>query len=349
MNLITKAEDRVQSGLCRQLFILGLLLVNLMACDSGQKPLPEKAVHIGFSMDSLVVERWTHDLAEFQSYAQAQGARVSVRIGISQNEQQIKDIESLITSGVDALVIVPGDSKSLLPALNLAREKGIPVVAYDRLILEAPVDAFVSFDTLAVGRTMALAVTENLPEGNLMIVNGGSVDHNATFLRQGIGQVIMEENSPYNIPWEISPRNWDVKEILPQLEEIFDGGDFPEAIIAGNDYFATEIIRLLNRYQRGGEVLVVGQDADLVACQNLYRGLQLATVYKPIPFLAQKAADLAILLAQGKSLPKAEGLDNGLMTVPTFMIDPQLITQDNLLEFIEESGYHSLEDVIDPR
>jgi hypothetical protein len=74
MNLITKAEDRVQSGLCRQLFILGLLLVNLMACDSGQKPLPEKAVHIGFSMDSLVVERWTHDLAEFQSYAQAQGA-----------------------------------------------------------------------------------------------------------------------------------------------------------------------------------------------------------------------------------------------------------------------------------
>jgi D-xylose transport system substrate-binding protein len=186
-----------------------------------------------------------------------------------------------------------------------------------------------------------------------MIVNGGSVDHNATFLRQGIGQVIMEEEQPLQpIPfWEISPRNWDVEEILflSSGRNLLMVETFPEAIIAGNDYFATEIIRLLNRYQKGGEILVVGQDADLVACQNVYRGLQLATVYKPIPLLAQKAADLAILLAQGQPLPPGAGLDNGLVSVPSYLIDPQLITKANLEDFILSSGYHEYQDVVDPR
>ncbi|KHL06963.1 UNVERIFIED_CONTAM: sugar ABC transporter substrate-binding protein, partial [Mumia flava] len=140
---------------------------------------------IGFCIDDLRVERWSRDRDYFVAAAEKLGAKVSVQSADASEQRQISQIENLISRGVDVIVIVPFNSKALTNVVAEAKKAGIKVVSYDRLILDADVDAYISFDNEKVGELQAQGVFNVRPKGNYFLLGGAPTDNNAKMLRQG--------------------------------------------------------------------------------------------------------------------------------------------------------------------
>lgn len=140
-----------------------LLAVSMVAAGVFATPQAhaskEKPV-IGFSIDDLRVERWTRDRDYFKAAAEAKGATVSVQSADANEQKQIQQIENLISRKVDVIVIVPFNAKTLTTVVAEAQKAGIKVISYDRLILNADVDAYISFDNDKVGQMQAQGVVD---------------------------------------------------------------------------------------------------------------------------------------------------------------------------------------------
>ena len=171
----------------------------------------KEAPVIGFSIDDLRVERWTRDRDYFVQAATALGAKVSVQSANANEARQIAQLENLIAEGVDALVIVPFNSKVLSNVIAKARKSGIKVIAYDRLILGAPLDAYVSFDNVKVGEMQAQGVIDVVPKGNYYLLGGASADNNARLFREGQMNVLkpLADKGDIKIVGEQWTPEWD--------------------------------------------------------------------------------------------------------------------------------------------
>jgi D-xylose transport system substrate-binding protein len=209
------------------LFSCTFAILMFAACSDPEPPrdgTPGREVVIGFSLDSLVVERWQRDEREFVEMARSLGAEVEYRNALADPTRQIEDVLELIEMGVDALVIVPNDAEALAPAIQRARDQDIPVVSYDRLILGADISAYVSFDNVEVGRLMAEGMLKfNDNAGRFLIINGGSVDNNSRLLKRGIMEVLQPyiDRGSVEIVGEISPRDWYSSLIEEELERLY--------------------------------------------------------------------------------------------------------------------------------
>ena len=329
---------------------LGLLMAAtlvLIGCAGGESRADSDEMRIGFSVDSLVVERWIRDTDSFIEAGEELGAEVVYRNALEDSERQKDDLRSLVDEGIDALVVIPFDSRELSPAITDADSDGVPVVAYDRLILDSPIAAYISFDNVHVGRLLAEGVTSRLDEARIVIVNGGSRDNNSAMLRQGIADVIdpLIAAGSYQVVAELSPADWLPALFVEELEEIVESGVEFDALIAANDNFADAAIQILARHRRAGDVVVVGQDAELLATQRLVTGLQHRTIYKPVRVLAQAAAEIAVRLARGEELETELTIDNGYGEIPYFTIEPVAVEADNIDQTVIADGFHSAEDI----
>jgi len=166
------------SLVCGAMFA-SLTVLPSLAHASKDKP------EIGFCIDDLRVERWSRDRDYFVAAATKLGAKVSVQSADASEERQISQIENLISRGVDVIVIVPFNSKTLGNVVAEAKKAGIKVVSYDRLILDADVDAYISFDNEKVGEMQAQGVFNAQPKGNYFLLGGAPTDNNAKMLREG--------------------------------------------------------------------------------------------------------------------------------------------------------------------
>ena len=325
------------------------VLVFLTGCvDAPEPPVREDAeLRLGFSVDSLVVERWIRDTNAFIASGEDLGAEVLYRNALEDSDRQRQDLIGLNDEGMDALVVIPFDSEALAPTVRSISDGGVPVVAYDRLILNAPIAAYVSFDNVEVGRLLAYGVTSRLDSARVVIINGGARDFNSAMLREGVGEVLdpLIESGEYQIVAELSPLDWLPTLFTPQLEELVEGGTAIDAIIAANDSFADAAIEILARHRLAGEVIVVGQDADLLATQRLVTGIQHRTVYKPVENLARRAAEVAVALARGEEISYDRTIDNGFGEIPYIAIEPVAVERDNIDETVIADGFHMREDV----
>lgn len=327
-----------------------VLIILLTACSPGRSDSGDSAnrnIVIGFSLDSLVVERWQRDEQEFVEKARSLGAQVIYKNALADPARQIRDVEDLIAQGVDVLVIVPGDAKALGPVIEKARTQNIPVVSYDRLILDADISAYVSFDNVQVGRLMAEGMLKfNDYQGRFLIINGGAVDNNSLLLKRGIMEILGPyiQRGAVEIVGEINPPDWYSSYIEDELEAYIKNVPL-DGIIAANDLFADTAIEILSRYRMAGKVIVVGQDADLIAVQRLVEGIQHRTIYKPIDKLAKEAAEIAYHLAIGEHPRSNNMVNNGRKEVPAFIIQPIAVEKDNIDETVIADGFHRREDV----
>src|ERR1700754_9904 len=178
----------MKNGFVRSLCALGVVVVSAaltpQAHASKDKPV------IGFSIDDLRLERWSRDRDYFVAAAEKLGAKVSVQSADASEERQISQIENLISRGVDVIVIVPFNSKVLGNVVSEAKKAGIKVVSYDRLILNADIDAYISFDNEKVGEMQAQGVVNAAPKGNYFLLGGAATDNNAKILRDGQMKVL---------------------------------------------------------------------------------------------------------------------------------------------------------------
>jgi D-xylose transport system substrate-binding protein len=319
--------------------------------SSERRPSQTSGVVIGVSLDTLKEARWQRDRDAMQARAAADGAEILVQSANGDDARQIADVEALLTRQVNVLVIVPHDGLAMAKAVAMAHEAGIPVLSYDRMIRDADVDLYVSFDNVRVGRLQAEYVVDHLPtpgKGRILRIYGSKADNNAHLFKQGQDEVL----GPYiargdirvvHEDWADDWKPESAKKIVNAA--ISEHGAAFDAILASNDGTAGGAIQALSEEGLAGKVLVTGQDAELVACQRIVAGTQAMTIYKPIERLAQTAIDLAVRMAKGRPVVARQSVNNGSFEVPSVLADVVVTTKDNMLETVVRDGFLTRQDL----
>lgn len=321
------------------------------ASAKAEKPeATPRRVKIGFSIatDTFIIERWNKDVKIFSGAARDLGAEVIVQLSAGGSREQISQIDYLIGQHVDTLVIVAHDTKLMASAVKQAKEANIPVLSYDRLIIGAPIDAYISFDNHMVGEYLGQALLNRVPKGNYLVVNGSVSDNNSFEVNTGLYSVIQPaiDAGRIKILADVWLNEWSSDEALEKIGRILDSGSRVDAISCANDQIASAAYQLLAERRLAGKVALVGQDADLVACQRVVEGTQVMSVYKPIAKLAERAARIAVELARGEKIYPDSMVDNKSgKSIPAFIENPIAVYRENMNSTVIRDGFHSAEDV----
>lgn len=321
-----------------------------IACAGKAEKSPGgKKITIGFSMDTLKEERWQRDRDLFVARCEELGAKVLVQAANGDDALQNAQAENLLTQGVDVLLVAPHNAKTAAVIVDSAHRMGVPVIAYDRLIRDADVDLYVSFDAVRVGEMQAEYLVKRKPQGNYVLIGGAPTDNNALLFREGQMNVLkpLVDRGDIKVVSDQWAKDWQAVEALKIMENALTrSNNQVDAVVVSNDGTAGGAIQALAEQKLTGKVLVSGQDADLAACQRVAAGTQSMTVYKPIKKLAWKAAEVAVLLARKQPAPEAtRTVPNGRKDVPSILIAPIAVDRDNLMQTVIADGYHKLEDV----
>jgi D-xylose transport system substrate-binding protein len=335
---------------CILSILTGLVLSrNGGGAESGSKQRSRPL--IGLSMDTLKEERWQGDRDMFKQRAKDLGADVEVLAANSDDSQQIKDVEALITKKVDAMVIIPHDGAACAKAVELSRQAGIPVLAYDRLITNSDLDLYMTFDNVKVGelqgKFIAEAFAKTPGKKKLVRIYGSKTDNNAFLFKQGQDNIILPlvQKGQIEIVHEDWTQDWrpeNAKKIANAAitKAAAPPGTLPfDAILASNDGTAGGAIQALLEEGLAGKIIVTGQDADEAACQRIVAGTQTMTIYKPLRELASKAAEAAVRLAQRRPVIAKAELDNGKVKVPSIFLEVVSVTKDNLRDTVIKDGF----------
>ena len=339
--------------------ILALILVLSLLCLTGCGDISgeESSSHqdnsnndhitIGFSIDSYLIERWQRDTDVFVAKMKEldSSAEINLQNANGDIETQRQQIKYLIEKKVDVLIIVCIDSDSLSDVVSDAKNAGIPVISYDRLIKDADCDLYISFDNEMVGKLMGQALVDaGLPNKKVIMLSGPTEDNNVSLVEAGFKSV-MKENGVKIVDVYHTP-GWKAEEAATYISDHINELDDVDAIMCGNDNIATMVIRTLSEARLAGKIKIVGQDADLEACQRVVEGTQVMTVYKPVEKLAQAAAENAYALAtRGELASSTDAMSNGSYDIQYCYLSPIAVTADNMDETVIDSGFHGHDEV----
>lgn len=288
---------------------------------------------VGVSWSNFQEERWKTDEAAIKAELAKLGAKyVSADAGGSP-DKQLADVDGLIAKGATSLIILAMDKDAIVPALAKAKQKKIPVVAYDRLI-EQPGVFYITFDNKEVGREEARAVFKARPKGNYVMIKGSSTDPNADFLRAGAQDVLADaiKKGDIKIVGEEYTEGWKPEVAQKNMEQILTrNNNKVDAVVAANDGTAGGVVAALSARGIKG-VPVSGQDADHAALNRIALGTQTVSVFKDSRDLGREAAAAAVALAAGKKVEGATTWAEGekKVSMDAKFLKPIAITKDNL-------------------
>lgn len=337
--------------------ILGALVFNVIrdletprpiGSNNDRQVIPEKRkIKIGFSLGTLKEERWVKDRDILMAKAREMDAEIIVQNANNDDKDQLKQVKYLLEQGIDVLIIVPNDYYKSADAVDLAKRQGIPVISYDRLVLNVNMDLYITFDNVKVGQLMASSLLEKVKTGNLLIINGAKNDNNTTMIKEGYDKILKPyvSDGKINIVGEEWAANWLKEYAFSVVDRVVQKDTKIDAIIAGNDSLAEGAIEALSEHRLIDKVIVIGQDADLGACQRIVEGTQFMTIYKPIEKLAEVAVEMAIKLVEKKPLNTIKTIYNGKYNVPYYVLDPIAVKKDNIDSTIIRDGFHLKDDV----
>jgi D-xylose transport system substrate-binding protein len=317
--------------------------------SSTTKTNKDDNIQIGVSFDTFVVERWQRDRDIFVDKVKELGAEVNVQSANGSAKEQKEQIDYFIEQKMDVIVIVAIDSDVIQGSVKRALAQGIKVIAYDRLIPNANVDLYISFDNVKVGQLMAQSLIDNTKEGgNIIGIFGPTSDYNVTLVMEGFTDAI--QDSSLNLIYTTNAEGWLAEQAFTAVNDAIEfvtknGNITIDGVMCGNDNLATQAVLALSEHRLAGQVSLVGQDADLNACQRIVEGTQTMTVYKPVDILAKAAAEYAVLLGKGEELDITDTFNDGTYDIPYQKLDPIAVTVDNIDEVIIDGGFHLREDV----
>ncbi len=292
---------------------------------------------VGVSWSNFQEERWKTDEAAIKKALEAKGAKYISADAQSSAAKQLTDVESLISQGANALIILAQDSDAIGPAVEKAASEGIPVVGYDRLI-ENPAAFYITFDNKEVGRLQAQEVFKAKPEGNYVFIKGSSSDPNADFLFAGQMEVLkaaIDAGKIKNVG-EAYTDGWLPQNAQRNMEQFLTANNNKvDAVVASNDGTAGGAVAALDAQGLAGSVPVSGQDADKAALNRIALGTQTVSVWKDSRELGKRAAEIALDLAGGTALDKVAGVQTfeggpKKVKMQSIFLTPLAITKDNL-------------------
>lgn len=311
-----------------------------------KKPKFEK-IKIGLLLDTLH-ERWKRDRDLFVERAQFLGAEVLVEAAEGDKARQAQLADKLLGEGIKVLVIVPNDAEAAAAIVDKAKAQKVPVISYDRLVRNADLDLYVSFDNVKIGEMQAQYALSHAPSGNYLLIGGSPADNNAKQIREGQLAALKAAvaDGKIKIVGDGWAENWkaeDAKKLT--ADALKKTGGKLTAIIASNDQTAGGAIAALEEAKLSGKVLVTGQDAELEASRRLVGGTQAMTVYKPLAALARMAANNAVRLAKGDGVDAGSTVNNGKKDVPARLLDPIAVDKSNIDGLLINDGFHTRDEV----
>jgi D-xylose transport system substrate-binding protein len=262
--------------------------------------------------------------------------------------KQQQQAEAALTKGAKVMVLDPVDAASAGAIVARAQQSKVPVVSYDRLITDAPIDYYVQFDSRKVGKLQGESLAAKLksdgkPKGPIVMINGAPTDNNAKLFKSGATTVL--KSSGVTIGKQYDTPDWSPDKAQQEMEQAITalGQTGFNGVYAANDGTAGGAIAAM----KGAGIKpstrpTTGQDAELPAIQRILIGDQYMTVYKPIKPLADNAAEIAVKLAKGEDVPTnlvPDKENNGNKDVPTKTLDITAVTKDNVNDTVIKDGY----------
>ncbi len=306
---------------------------------------------IAVSWKTFQEERWKTDEAAIKEVVEAAGDKYISTDAQGSAQKQAADIEGLIAQNVDVILVVAFDSDAILPSIQKISEAGMKAIAYD-VQFEDPNALYITFDNIGVGRLMAKTMLEKgKTEGNFAFIKGDKGDPNATFLFQGITEVLKENMDAGKIKnvCETFTDGWKPDAAQKNMEQCLTANDNKvDAVISENDGMAGGVVAALEAQGLAGTVPVTGQDGDKAALNRVALGTQLVSVWKDSRVLGKMAGEAAVALAEGTAMDALPGVAKFAggkkgVEMNSILIPPNPITKDNLGDVIS-AGWISKEE-----
>ncbi|GAA1902023.1 sugar ABC transporter substrate-binding protein [Streptomyces sodiiphilus] len=329
----------------------------------GERAADAEGGTIGIAMPTRSSERWIADGENMVRLLEEAGYDTDLQYGQDRVENQVSQIENMISRGHDLLIIAAIDGASLTDALRRAADAGVPVVAYDRLIMGTEnVDYYATFDNTRVGELQAQYIVDALgledsdETRTIELFAGSPDDNNTRFFFEGAMSVLqphlddgrLEVRSGQTGLNQVTTRRWDGATAQKRMDDLLTAHYSTErldAVLSPYDGISIGILSALKSVGYGtGDTpfpVVTGQDAELASIKSIIAGEQTQTVYKDTRELARQAMAMADALLTGEEpeVNDTETYDNGVKTVPAYLLDPVSIDAGNY-ELLVEDGYY---------
>ena len=336
----------------------GMVATTLVGCSiggSGNKK-------VGVAMPTKDLQRWNQDGANMEKLLKEAGYDVDLQYASNDINTQVTQIENMIASGCDVLVIASIDGDSLGTVLEQAKQKKIPVIAYDRLIMNSDaVSYYATFDNYMVGTKQGQYIEEQLglKEGkggyNMEIFTGDPGDNNARFFYGGAMDVLNPyiEAGQITVPSgqidfdTVATANWASDAAQARMEAIISSnyadGTKLDAVLCSNDSTAFGVTNALVANNISPYPIITGQDCDIANVKNMLDGKQSMSIFKDTRTLAQKTVEMVDAILKGGTAPTNDTstYNNGVKTVPSYLCEPVFADVNNYKELLIDSGYYT--------
>lgn len=329
-----------------------------------------EGVVVGVLMPTKSLQRWNQDGDNMKTQLEAKGYEVDLQYAENEVAKQVEQLENMVTKGVNVLVIASIDGVALKGALAEAKDAGIPVIAYDRLIMESDaIDYYATFDNYQVGviqgefiiEALGLADGETGPftmevfggspdDNNAYFFNGGAMDTLKPYIDSGVlviksGQTDMEQ---------IAIQNWEPAGAQDRMDNLLTAHYADEnidVVLSPNDSLAQGIVASLKSAGYGSDdkpfPILTGQDCDIINVKQILAGEQSMSVFKDTRTLASQVVDMVTAIITGEEVPvnDTETYNNNVKVVPSFLCTPVFADGNNYEEILVESGYYAADDL----
>ena len=321
---------------------------------------------VGVAMPTKDLQRWNQDGSNMQAELEAAGYEVDLQYASNDVATQVSQIENMINGGCSALVIASIDGESLTTVLESAKSAGIPVIAYDRLIMNTDaVSYYATFDNYMVGTKQGQYIVDTLDLDNAdgpfnMEITGGSPDdNNAKYFYQGAIDVLQ----PYMDAGKIvvpsgqiefatvGTLGWATETAQSRMENILSSnyadGTQLDICLCSNDSTALGVENALAANYTGNYPIVTGQDCDIANVKNMIDGKQSMSVFKDTRTLASQVVKMVGQIMSGETVEvnDTETYDNGTGVIPSFLCEPVFADANNYKELLIDSGYYTEADL----
>lgn len=295
----------------------------------------DSKVYVGFSLDTLQEDRWYKDKEAFEKKVLELGGEVKTLAANGVDSVQIKQAELLIAEGVDVLVVVPHNAEVSAEIVDKAHKANVKVVSYDRLIKNADVDYYISYDNKKVGQLQAQEILKKQKKGNFAYIGGAETDNNAVLFREGAMEVLQPyiDKGDIKLVYDKYTDEWQPEIAETNMKQALkENNNNIQAVIAANDGTAGGVIHALQAI--GKTIPVSGQDAEITGLKRILAGSQTMTVYKPIQVIAEDAASIAMKAGKNEKIDTTATVNNGKIDVPSILLDPVAVTKSNIDETV---------------
>jgi len=343
----------------KKLVALFMCVMMICACLGA---VAEGEKKVGISMPTKDLQRWNQDGENMQKLLQEAGYEVDLQFASNDVQQQLNQVTNMINGGCSVIVIAAIEGSSLGSALDLAKEKGIPVIAYDRLLMDSDaVSYYATFDNYMVGTKQGNYVKEALDLDNaegpfaLEITAGDPGDNNARYFYQGAMDVL----NPYIEAGKLTVKSgqieftdvatptWKTEVAQTRADGIlasyYSDGSNIDAWLCSNDSTALGVTNALDANYDGEWPIITGQDCDISNVKNMIAGKQAMSVFKDTRTLAAQVVKMVgqILAGETVDVNDTETYNNNVIVVPSFLCEPVFADVNNYAELLLDSGYYT--------